>query len=581
MSVPMPKPLIVQPQPPTLHRTPQQPQSSTPPSSHLLPSNADVHTPPDLSWERGRAAELGFFRDDLGHGRTTVAALLRAAEKHKREEEKQSITTHPPHPTAQRVITSSYIPPPPRSSFLTPSTTAPSHSSPSSSDPLISSLTQRLLTLEALTSQQSLAIQQRDERIATLQQSLAMASAPLVQAAAAGKEMEGLRAEYERLSRQVKEMEQFLQDYGLQWVGEEAATAATPPPVPSSPSPLPFPLDVFLARVAQLNASLPSSSLTISRSSSSATFTPPPSLHLVLLSNGFALPCPPLPAPSFLPYPSPAAAALAADILDGYFPTAWKPHYPDGIHIHVDAQLHSTWEEEDRRRREERRKRRIRSFHAFEGEGRRVREISRPASPSTAPRQGGRVEGMGGEGRKRREGFLSRLPVTTVANGAVVPVRAAVTQMLPEREAGPSVWDAMPLRATAALDALRRVTARLRPPFPSALPLYALHVHWQWTRSGDEGGVRVGSFLALFKGEETVLDVWGAVGRYVVEEEGMGTRKWRVRWASVHPRLVVEMDEAQASTAGSVHFDRIDGNASLQQLRWASCTSLFVHARSG
>ena len=165
-----------------------------------------------------------------------------------------------------------------------------------------------------------------------------------------------------------------------------------------------------------------------------------------------------------------------------------------------------------------------------------------------------------------------------MSNGAVVPVRAAVSRMLGQGEDAASVWGVVPLRTTDALEALRRVTTTLRPPFPPTLSLYALHVHWQWTREGG-GGVQVGSFLVLFRGEETVVDVWGAVSRYVGEGEGVSGSKWRVRWASVYPRLVVEMSEAKGS-AGSVQFDRIDGNASLQQLRWAPSTSLFIHARS-
>ena len=190
ISVPMPKNLIVQQQANAVSRPPPpNPPTASSASNGAVEASVKPHDHPspsqDLSWEKERANELGFFRGEGRYTRATVEDLLqRDAQMRRKDEEKQAQSSQPPH--AQRFITPSYAPPPPKTSFITPATASTPSSSSSASSPssssasldagLLSALTQRLMSLEALTSKQTRALQQRDDQLSALQATLALAS---------------------------------------------------------------------------------------------------------------------------------------------------------------------------------------------------------------------------------------------------------------------------------------------------------------------------------------------------------------------------------------------------------------------
>ena len=174
---------------------------------------------------------------------------------------------------------------------------------------------------------------ERDSALAAITPSICSAQA--IPTSVAANDLQQLRGEYERLVRQVIEMEQFLSDYGLQWIGDNSTTtvdsnnsrtnsSASTSLTSSSPSTLPFHLPTLLQRVEQLNASLPPTSLLISQHSSVTRFQPAPYLLLTLYRDGLTLTQYNHRQQPLRHYESPQAQSLLADILDGFFPSEWR-----------------------------------------------------------------------------------------------------------------------------------------------------------------------------------------------------------------------------------------------------------------
>ena len=604
ISVPLPRDLIVKAA--VQHRTqrPVQQQAALAASpSHPNPGSSPSPMSYDATWERARAAESGLLHN-AAFTRTTVADLMREAERGRREDGSQQATA-----SGERLITpSSYAPPPPRTSFISPAQQPPSlSSSPASSSPssvsdsaMISSLTQRVLTLESLAQQQSRQLAAKDSSVRQLEQELSRASAAAARAASddgAEAELSFLRQEQSRLSRQVYEMEHFLADYGMQWVGDEAEAATAGDAAAASPSAsLPFDLPLFQSRIAELNTSLPASTLTVS--SSSARFSPPPRLTLTLLADGIALP-PPL--PTFLPYASSSCQRLVRDVMDGYWPGEWRERWPDGVRLELLLRTELSWEDEKRRRE----RRRQRSFHAFEGEGRKLRDEDN-GQEAVAPPAGKGKDGQQSQRppqekqasptqampdsraapRLSREEFLSRLPASTLSAGRLVDIRAAIAQRLPPqgetRSTAPSVWETLPIKATAMLSSIRSLTSHVRPPFPAAVgPVCVLRIHLHQQRpAASAASVSSSSFLLLFGCHDLLESVTVSLLEAVRGEPGMAGRSWRLRWASLYPRAVVELDELPSTTAAQLQLPAAEGRRSLSELRWSPNCSVFVRARA-
>lgn len=141
-----------------------------------------------------------------------------------------------------------------------------------------------------------------------------------------------------RLERTVHQMETFLADYGMMWVGEDededcdgAGTVdlgtnpskATRPPGPVSPSDY----DTILANVAELNTLAGDGVGTVAkRPDGSAKIVMPDPVMLRLYANGMMLYDGP-----FRPLEEPIAQSFLKDVLDGYFPAELQERYPAGV----------------------------------------------------------------------------------------------------------------------------------------------------------------------------------------------------------------------------------------------------------
>lgn len=135
-----------------------------------------------------------------------------------------------------------------------------------------------------------------------------------------------------RLRSQVAEMEKFLSDYGLTWVGGSTNSQAGTDSESTSASQIPPPLydvDLLLKRMAELNRVMEEERGTIITKGNRAKFSPPENVPITIYqdcivvgTNGVLRPFSETPTQLFV-----------RDILDGYFPSEFKRDYPDGFVI--------------------------------------------------------------------------------------------------------------------------------------------------------------------------------------------------------------------------------------------------------
>ncbi|EPY77521.1 socius isoform 2-like protein [Camelus ferus] len=229
---------------------------------------------------------------------------------------------------------------------------------------------------------------------------------------------EELETRCAQLQRQVTEMERFLGDYGLQWVGEPMDQEDSEDKTDSEdgerdwmtakkfwkPGDSLVPPEVDFDR---LLASL--KDLLVVDSETQVTPVPGRVLHhglepipLKLYRNGIMM----FDGP-FRPFCDPSTQRCLRDILDGFFPAELQQLYPDGVPFKVSDLRNQVYPEN--------------GLDLFPGEGRVVgwQRIQKPSDKMEHPGS-----------RMTAEKFLNRLPKCVIRQGEVIDVR------------GP-IWDAL------------------------------------------------------------------------------------------------------------------------------------------
>ncbi|KAG5178642.1 hypothetical protein JKP88DRAFT_158683, partial [Tribonema minus] len=148
--------------------------------------------------------------------------------------------------------------------------------------------------------------------------------------------------ENQRLRRQVEEMETFLNDYGLKWVGTSSGGGgdAPPPPIDTDRDVLlpwtegaatvpQLDLDLLIARIHDLNTIiLEERGGGVVRSGRRARLSRPDTVALSIYADGLSLggegSC-------LRRYDAVDTQAFIRDVLDGFFPSELRRRYPDGF----------------------------------------------------------------------------------------------------------------------------------------------------------------------------------------------------------------------------------------------------------
>ncbi|XP_019836293.1 UBX domain-containing protein 11 isoform X5 [Bos indicus] len=282
-----------------------------------------------------------------------------------------------------------------------------------------------------------------------------------------------------KLQRQVGEMERFLGDYGLQWVGEpmdqedsedgerdwmtakkfwKPGDSLVPPEVD---------FDRLLASLKDLSELVEDSDTQVMPVPDRVPHRTLEPIPLRLYRNGIVM----FDGP-FRPFHDPSTQRCLRDILDGFFPSELQRLYPDGVPFKVSDLRSQVYPEH--------------GLDPFPGEGR-VVGLQRIRKPLDS------IEHSGS--RMTAEKFLNRLPKFVIRQGEVIDIRGPIRDTL--QNCCP-----LPVRIqeivveTPAL-AAERVRSRESPESPA--PLLSM------LRIKSENGEQ--AFLLMMRPEDRVGDV--------------------------------------------------------------------------
>ncbi|XP_010289406.1 PREDICTED: UBX domain-containing protein 11, partial [Phaethon lepturus] len=220
---------------------------------------------------------------------------------------------------------------------------------------LVSSMMKKITLLEQKVEKQAQEIQLKDRRIAELEEK--MRTLQKGEDAPDSSTAEELEIRCLQLQTQVWEMERFLNDYGLIWVGErqeqledlESLTEEEELPARSLWKPgeavvskHQIDFDLILENVKDLNVLAGEGISQIEHMPGGARLRQPEPLPLTLYQNGIVMFNGP-----FRPYEDPSTQQCLQDIMDGYFPSELQMRYPDGIPLQVTDRRDMVFQERD------------------------------------------------------------------------------------------------------------------------------------------------------------------------------------------------------------------------------------------
>jgi UBX domain-containing protein 11 len=157
-------------------------------------------------------------------------------------------------------------------------------------------------------------------------------------------EMKLVRKKNELLQQQIKEMEDFLSDYGLEWVGNKPSAEKL---VDSSTSTPVVDYHDFAKKIQELNAIIAAepTEVVISNEKRARLVNPSeirPTIKLTFFHNGIMIQRGP-----FRYSHSESYRSFMSDILDGYYPSELKERYPDGVIFDLIDRHDIDYDEED------------------------------------------------------------------------------------------------------------------------------------------------------------------------------------------------------------------------------------------
>ncbi|XP_061676999.1 UBX domain-containing protein 11 [Syngnathoides biaculeatus] len=287
-----------------------------------------------------------------------------------------------------------------RKRFPTPVLPRENSSAASGDFELMSSMVQRLTSLERTLTSQKEEMTRKDNVISVLREQLKAKE----DAASGHVESCGhLERRCKQLQHQVDDMESFLNDYGLIWVGDKKPSNAAQQKHTSITGTsvvrnFRMDFDLVIQMIKELNVVAGESF--VRSTSTGAQLARNDPVELKLYSNGIVMFNGP-----FRSYQENSTQQCMQDLMEGYFPSELQGRFPNGVPFEV----HDRREEEFVLRA---------PWDKFPGKGQAVRE-KKEESPSKAGSQ------FPGKTVKTNQ-FLNRLPKVTVKAGQVVDIRDAV-----------------------------------------------------------------------------------------------------------------------------------------------------------
>jgi hypothetical protein len=235
----------------------------------------------------------------------------------------------------------------------------------SSSASLMTSMVKRLRHVEGIVQEKQVRLAEKDEEIERLQREIHLLKRP----GATGRNSQAdLTTENRRLQKKIKEMEKFLEDYGLIWVGEQdphnvedtqtdendEVEEEILPSYEESTSSSPVTMsdedfDLLIRKIQELNA-------LINQNEGTCTFVADRSkgngkFHRLVPSKVDHIPCTIYLNGLFLKrgplrsFEEPSTQDFIKDILDGFFPTDFKDEFPQGVIFDIQDKRKETYED--------------------------------------------------------------------------------------------------------------------------------------------------------------------------------------------------------------------------------------------
>ncbi|XP_051575806.1 UBX domain-containing protein 11 isoform X1 [Myxocyprinus asiaticus] len=289
--------------------------------------------------------------------------------------------------------------------------------SPPSDFELMSSMMQKICQLEKKVKTQAIDIERRAQRIAVLEEKLSLLQEEKEKSLSDGNQDEGMVAMCLRLQKQVYEMERFLNDYGMIWVGSEEHDVLYLPETEQAKNSAGAPVhrrfemnyDLVMQNIQELNILAGEGESHVTSIPGGAKLTQQSSIPLWLYKNGIVMFSGP-----FRSYQDPTTQECMQDLMDGFFPSELQDRFPNGVPF----QVHDKRDEEFFVRQ---------LWTEFPGKGQTINGEGGQSADSSgrarsiAPKQT-QITGQ----KLSMEQFLRKLPETVVKAGKVINIRDSV-----------------------------------------------------------------------------------------------------------------------------------------------------------
>ncbi|KAJ6663461.1 hypothetical protein lerEdw1_009540 [Lerista edwardsae] len=282
---------------------------------------------------------------------------------------------------------------------------------------LLTSMMQKIVSLEQKVKSQASAIQQKEKTIKELEEQLHILQEGKEESSETSR-AEELEVICLRLQRQIWEMERFLNDYGLIWVGEgtdsatelELLTEESSQPSSGVWKPgdsiLPassLNFDLIFENLKDLNVLAGEGMSQIEHIAGGARLKQLDSIPLTFYQNGIVMFNGP-----FRSYEEPSTQQCLRDIMDGYFPSELQRRYPEGIAFKVTDKRDVFFRERQ-------------LPQSFPGLG----QVTGHSKPRGA-RETREIPGP----KFTMEQFLNKLPKSLIRDGHVIDIRGEIREAL-------------------------------------------------------------------------------------------------------------------------------------------------------
>uniref|UniRef100_F7AR48 UBX domain-containing protein 11 n=1 Tax=Ciona intestinalis TaxID=7719 RepID=F7AR48_CIOIN len=358
---------------------------------------------------------------------------------------------------------------------------------------LLSTMMKRITQLEKQVAFYSKEVVEKDTRIKILEDKLALFKNKESKESDEPGKVAQLEMKCLQLQQEIYEMEAFLADYGMIWVGEKSnpnskeylendddsvpvatvtdgswAQGKTIYPPPEN---FKVDYDLVLRNIQELNIIAGDGQADIVKTKGGAKLQAQKTVPLILYANGIMLFNGP-----FRPLSDVTTQRCLCDITDGYFPSELQERYPDGVPIQVTDKRHIKFKD-------------ARKAEIFPGVGRSLLDKDNIAKNLE---ESSELPGL----RMSVEQFLDKVPKSVIRGGKVVDIRSSLKESLTDSTRGKVTTEIVETEAVKNMQHRMEIPQQERP--VSARDVTTIRVK-------SEDGSKI--FILKLKFSDTIQDL--------------------------------------------------------------------------